>query len=70
MDKYSTTYFNLEKIVKENCPTFTPDAILGYIAIKVNNLNVQKHPWTFKIYVKMCLLYNYLVKYSNCLIPE
>jgi len=51
MDKYATTYSNLEKIVEENCPTFTPDAILGYNAVKVNNLNVQKHPWTFKIYV-------------------
>jgi hypothetical protein len=51
MNKYSTTYSNLQKIVESGCPTFTPDAVLGYNAIKLNNLKVQKHPWNFKIFV-------------------
>ena len=51
MNKYSTTYSNLQKIVESGCPTFTPDAVLGYNVIKLNNLKVQKHPWNFKIFV-------------------
>ena len=51
MDKYGTIYSNLQKIIDENCPTFTPDSILGYNAIRVNNLKVEKHPWKFKIFI-------------------
>jgi len=51
MDKYGSTYSNLEIIIDSGCPTFTPDAILGYNAVKINNLKVQKHPWKFKIFV-------------------
>ncbi len=58
MDKYSTTYLNLQKIVESGCPTFTPDAILGYNSIKINNLRVQKHPWEFKIFVGSTIYQN------------
>lgn len=51
MDKYGTTYSNLERILSEGCPAFTPDSLLGYNAVKVNNLSVEKHPWAFKIFV-------------------
>jgi len=51
MDKYGSTYSNLETIIDSGCPTFTPDAILGYNAVRINNLKVQKHPWKFKIFV-------------------
>lgn len=51
MDKYGSTYSNLKTIIDSGCPTFTPDAILGYNAVRINNLKVQKHPWKFKIFV-------------------
>lgn len=58
MDKYGSTYSNLQKIVDSGCPTFTPDAILGYNAVKINNLEVKKHPWTFKIFVGSSIYQN------------
>jgi len=51
MDKYSTTYSNLERILSEGCPAFTPDSLLGYNSVKVNNLPLEKHSWVFKIFV-------------------
>lgn len=58
MDKYSTTYSNLDLILDQGCPAFTPDALLGYNAVKVNNLNVQKHNWKFKIFVGNHIYHN------------
>jgi len=51
MDKYGTTYSNLQRIIDEGCPMFTPDSVLGYNAKRVNNLEYEKHPWNFKIFV-------------------
>jgi hypothetical protein len=58
MDKYGSTYSNLETIINSCCPTFTPDALLGYNAVKINNLKVQKHPWKFKIFVGSSIYQN------------
>ena len=58
MDKYSSTYSNLERILDEGCPAFTPDALLGYNAVRINNLDVQKHNWKFKIFVGSHIYHN------------
>lgn len=58
MDKYSSTYSNLERILDEGCPAFTPDALLGYNAVRINKLNVQKHNWKFKIFVGSHIYHN------------
>jgi len=51
MDKYSTTYSNLQKLLDLGCPSFSSDAFLGFNATKIHDIEVQKHPWKFKIFV-------------------
>jgi len=51
MDKYGTTYSNLQRITEEGCPMFSPDSALGYNAKRINNLEYEKHNWNFKIFV-------------------
>lgn len=50
MDKYGTVYSNIERAIDEGCPCYTPDSLLGYNAVKINNLQLQRHRWCFKIH--------------------
>jgi len=50
MDKYGSIFSNLERAINEGCPCYTPDSLLGYNAVKINNLDVEKHRWCFNIY--------------------
>ena len=57
MDKYASTYSNLDRIVDEGCPTFSPDLPLGWNAVNVNGLNVEKHDWHFRLVVSTSGIY-------------
>ena len=57
MDKYASTYSNLQQIVDEGCPTFSPDLPLGWNAVNVNGLDVEKHDWHFRLVVSTSGIY-------------
>ena len=57
MDKYASTYSNLQQIVDEGCPTFSPDLPLGWNAVNVNGLDVEKHNWHFRLVVSTSGVY-------------